>query len=197
MSLVTETKQEAIVQELGPSVEMMTSLFELQRVMSDEADRQLRSQFGLSSGAFEVLLALAGSTDGRLRMVDIAERNCVSRSGVTQLVDRLEAVGLVVRQTCKSDRRLVFATLTPAGRELVTTAEPVVRSMADGFIADVLTASETAALGRTLTKLLAAGRSFVPSMRPSASEQPAARRALNRQMDANAPRSRRQPKERP
>ena len=48
------------------------------------------------------------SLAGRLRCV---------RSNVTQLVDRLEADGLVKRGTCSEDRRAIRAKLTPLGQE--------------------------------------------------------------------------------
>jgi DNA-binding MarR family transcriptional regulator len=39
--------------------------------------------------------------------------------GVTRLLDRLEAKGLVRRERCREDRRQVLCWLTPAGLELV------------------------------------------------------------------------------
>ena len=42
---------------------------------------------------------------------------CCVRSNVTQLVDRLEADGLVKRGTCSEDRRAIRAKLTPVGQE--------------------------------------------------------------------------------
>ena len=37
----------------------------------------------------------------------------LSRSGLTRLVDRLEREGLIARESCPSDARGSFATLTP------------------------------------------------------------------------------------
>ena len=49
-----------------------------------------------------------GSLAGRLQCV---------RSNVTQLIDRLEAEGLVQRGSCPDDRRAVRARVTPVGLE--------------------------------------------------------------------------------
>jgi DNA-binding MarR family transcriptional regulator len=73
---------------------------------------------GLAGTDFDVLLRLGRSAGQRLRMTDLATQTALSTSGITRVVDRLERRGLVVRETCPSDRRGSFAVLTPAGREL-------------------------------------------------------------------------------
>jgi DNA-binding MarR family transcriptional regulator len=67
---------------------------------------------------FEVLLRLARS-GGRLRMAELAAQVRLSTSGLTRLVDRVEAAGLVAREACPTDRRGANAVLTPAGEELL------------------------------------------------------------------------------
>jgi MarR family 2-MHQ and catechol resistance regulon transcriptional repressor len=62
----------------------------------------------------EVLLRLARS-GGTLRMTDLAAQVRLSTSGLTRLVDRIEAAGLVERRACPTDRRGLNAVLTPAG----------------------------------------------------------------------------------
>jgi DNA-binding MarR family transcriptional regulator len=51
-----------------------------------------------------------------LTLSQLAERHCCGKSNVTQLVDRLEADGLVARASDPDDRRTVRATVTAAGR---------------------------------------------------------------------------------
>ena len=51
----------------------------------------------------------------RLRMSVLAERVLLSRSGITRLVDRLVADGMVERSACPTDARGAEAALTPAG----------------------------------------------------------------------------------
>ncbi len=70
---------------------------------------------GLSLAKLGVLRALAGAADP-LTLGGIAENVGCVRSNVTQLVDRLEAEGLVRRVADPNDRRVVRAELTPAGR---------------------------------------------------------------------------------
>lgn len=73
---------------------------------------------------FEVLLRLARS-DGQLRMAELATQVRLSTSGLTRLIDRIEAAGLVERRHCTEDRRGSFAVLTPAGRDLLRETLPV------------------------------------------------------------------------
>lgn len=62
-----------------------------------------------------------------LALSDIAQRLTCVRSNVTQLIDRLEADGLVQRVDDPSDRRMVRAELTPLGRERHTQGEETLR----------------------------------------------------------------------
>ena len=77
------------------------------------------STAGLATTDFDVLLRLGRSAGQRLRMTDLATQTALSTSGITRVVDRLEQRGLVVRETCPSDRRGSYAVLTPEGRELI------------------------------------------------------------------------------
>ena len=64
---------------------------------------------------FSVLRALEKGRDP-LTLSELAGALCCVRSNVTQLVDRLEADGFVIRVDDPSDRRSIRATLTTAGR---------------------------------------------------------------------------------
>ncbi|MDQ1625822.1 MAG: hypothetical protein QOJ49_1320 [Actinomycetota bacterium] len=87
-----------------------------------EAD--LIAEHGLPLASYDVLVQLVEAPEQRLRMTDLAERVLLSRSGLTRLVDRLEADGLVRREACVSDARGLFAVLTAAGRDRLRAASP-------------------------------------------------------------------------
>jgi DNA-binding MarR family transcriptional regulator len=71
-------------------------------------------------------------------MSELAERVVLSRSGVSRLVDRLEATGLVVRAACKDDARVAWATLTDTGLERLRDASPVhLRGVETHFLAQI------------------------------------------------------------
>jgi DNA-binding MarR family transcriptional regulator len=65
---------------------------------------------------FEVLVRLARSKGGELRMTDLAAQTGLSTSGVTRVVDRLERDSLAKRRACPTDRRGAFTVITDAGQ---------------------------------------------------------------------------------
>lgn len=71
---------------------------------------------GLSSPKFSVLTELVNAREP-LPLSDLASRLSCVRSNMTQLVDRLQAEGLVQRVACPNDRRSVKAEITYLGRE--------------------------------------------------------------------------------
>ncbi|MFD7550536.1 MarR family winged helix-turn-helix transcriptional regulator [Streptomyces sp. NPDC059578] len=79
----------------------------------------------LPMSSFEVLLTLAESPEGRLRMKDIAASLLISRSGLTRIVDDLERQGLVVREKCPTDARGFDAVLTEGGKKAYRRARKV------------------------------------------------------------------------
>jgi DNA-binding MarR family transcriptional regulator len=73
---------------------------------------------------FEVLIRLSRSPGQRLRLTELANQVRLSTSGLSRLVDRVEAAGLVRREACPSDRRGAFAVLTDEGEAALATALP-------------------------------------------------------------------------
>ncbi|MFN8375965.1 MAG: MarR family transcriptional regulator [Anaerolineae bacterium] len=66
---------------------------------------------------YDVLVELAQAPDHRVRMSDLAQRVILSKSGLTRLVDRLEAEQLLERERSAEDRRGAYAVLTDKGLE--------------------------------------------------------------------------------
>ena len=75
---------------------------------------------------YEVLSTVADAPEARMRMGDLAEAMVISRGGLTKLVDRLVKAGLLERTFCETDRRVSYATLMPAGDDLLAEMRPVV-----------------------------------------------------------------------
>lgn len=80
--------------------------------------------FGLTMGDYEVLVRLSEAEDQRLRMCDLAEVLRLSPSGLTRRLDGLVSTGLVERVASPSDRRVMFAALTPTGHAKLAEAAP-------------------------------------------------------------------------
>ena len=82
--------------------------------------------FGLTTSQFSTLQVLLAAETESLGCSEIAQRLGGPGPDVTRLIDRLEAAGLVSRDRSQTDRRLVHARITPAGRKAVQDAAPAV-----------------------------------------------------------------------
>lgn len=89
-------------------------LLDAARAVEARAEGAL-SEVGLSLAKLGALRHLVLAAEP-LTLTQLAERHCCGKSNVTQLIDRLEADGLVARVSDPDDRRTVRATVTPAGR---------------------------------------------------------------------------------
>jgi DNA-binding MarR family transcriptional regulator len=85
-------------------------------------DEELQAAHQLSLAEYDALIQIAHSPGRRVRMNVLADRVLLSRSGITRLVDRLEADGSVERIACSSDARGQEAVLTAAGLDRLRTA---------------------------------------------------------------------------
>ena len=103
--------------------EAWVGLLETHRILSRELDAKLKAEHGLTLSALEALGWL-GAAEGRsLRLSLLATRCGLSLSGISRLIDSVEARGLVERRAVDSDRRAVQAHLTGAGVELARRAQ--------------------------------------------------------------------------
>src|SRR6185503_20209605 len=93
----------------------MLSLLVAAHALEDRIEGSL-SELGLSMAKLNVLSRMSEAGEP-LTLGEIAQRLKCVRSNVTQLVDRLEADGLVRREADPGDRRSTRAVLTPEGRD--------------------------------------------------------------------------------
>ena len=74
---------------------------------------------GITLQQYNVLRILRGAGDEGLPTLEIAHRMIEQSPGITRLMDRLEAKGLVRRQRSATDRRQVRCWITPTGLALL------------------------------------------------------------------------------
>ncbi len=70
---------------------------------------------GLRGREFAILRYLL---DGPLKIGEICDYMFISASSTSEMISRMEDAGYVTRHRCKSDNRVVYVELTPAGLEL-------------------------------------------------------------------------------
>ena len=84
--------------------------------VSQEIRRRLRAEFDATLPQFDLLAQLYREPEG-LRLGELSRRTMVTNGNITGLADRLEADGLIQRETLDGDRRVTVARLTPQGRD--------------------------------------------------------------------------------
>ena len=139
---------------ISESGQTLALFFTAHRVVEAALEAEMRDRLGIGIGQFDVLSTIMQAPSRHLRMADVAERMCISRSGVTQSVDRLEALGLVKRVTTRQDRRTVLAEITPAGRALVPQGREVIEGVAARYLGHQLGSDESTALAAALAKIV-------------------------------------------
>lgn len=97
---------------------------------------------GLSNQQYNVLRILRGAAPEALPTMEIAERMVERAPGVTRLLDRLEANGLVSRERGAEDRRCVLCSITDAGLRLLAELDPPIDE-ADEAVLAMLSESQT------------------------------------------------------
>ncbi len=117
--------------------------------VSDQINNHLR-EYGLTVSQFGVLEALYHL--GVLNQSDLAQKLLKSTGNLTTVVDNLAKQGLVERQRCLQDRRVIYIHLTDAGREMIKSILPShVAGVVDVF--SVLSPEEQVELGGLLRRL--------------------------------------------
>ena len=106
---------------------------------------------GLSGPKFSVLTELVKAGQA-LPLSELASRLSCVRSNMTQLIDRLEADGLVQRVACPNDRRSVKAEITYLGRERQAAGAGEIARLHEAFAAAV-PAADRLAIERMLKAL--------------------------------------------
>ena len=107
---------------------------------------------------YNVLRILRGAGSDGIPTLDIGDRMVEQAPGVTRLLDRLEAKGLVRRERCRTDRRQVLCWIEPAGARLLADLEAPMERAARERLAR-LTDQEL----ESLITLMEAVRTDVPS----------------------------------
>lgn len=121
--------------------------------MTRAFNADLQASSAMTVTDFEALRRLAAAEGGRMRRVDLAPLVGLTASGLTRLLDGLEAAGLVCKQSCAADARVTYAVITDAGRErLRSAAEHHLESLAAIF-AERFTPQEVEQLVRLLGRL--------------------------------------------
>ncbi len=110
----------------------------------------LREHSGLSLVFLDVLGRVHDAPNQRLRIQELQERSLFTKSGMTRLVDRMEAAGFVRREPVPGDRRGVFVALTEEGERTYEVAIAQHQADVEREFGSKLTAEQQSAVADAL-----------------------------------------------
>lgn len=132
---------------------------------------EIFTSYGINAAAFDILAALRRhGAPYRQTAGALAESSLITTGGISLRVDRLEKVGLVIRERDHDDKRVVYVKLTEKGLELIE------KVAADHFANEEkllvgLTTSERRQLGQLLSRLERSLDVFEATARAAADEE--------------------------
>ena len=122
-----------------------------QRILARVAD-----EGAFHEPSFGVLSALLHAPDRRLPMSRLAREAAMTTGGFTRLADRLGGAGLIDRRGSDHDRRVIYASLTPAGLREARRLERRYQAALRAEVLGVLGPRELRLIAQTLSPLDAA-----------------------------------------
>jgi DNA-binding MarR family transcriptional regulator len=143
--------------EQSTAVTAFARLLRAHAALTRELSAQLETAHGLTISDYEVLLRLATAPDKRLKRVELAASVVLTPSGITRLLDGLEAAGLVERAACATDRRVTYAVLTDEGERRLHAAAGDHFAAIDVIFGERFAPDEAAQLAALLGRLPGVG----------------------------------------
>ena len=129
--LVEERRPQTIVHT--PAQQAVVALMRT----TDRARRQLAMVVepqGITLQQYNVLRILRGGGEEGVPTLEVAARMIEQTPGITRLLDRLEAKGLVKRERCRHDRRQHLCWITAEGLKLLERLDAPVLAASDAAL---------------------------------------------------------------
>jgi len=107
--------------DIGLALRLWTVLSRAATAVRRQTEKDI-ARHEISPTEFAILETLFHK--GPLLLGELQRKVLISSGGITYVVDRLEAAGLVERRMCPNDRRARYAALTPEGEQWVESIFP-------------------------------------------------------------------------
>lgn len=144
---------------LNQQTPLWRSFLAVHRQIVEQLADEMLTEHQLPLEWFDVLVHLVDLPGMRARQKVLRDRMLLSESGVSRLLVRMEKAGVITRCTADDDRRGMEIAVTDAGQVALLAAIDSHLELVASLFTDRLTATDRAALGRVLPKLLAKPRS--------------------------------------
>jgi MarR family 2-MHQ and catechol resistance regulon transcriptional repressor len=146
------------MQQLTPktslkAVDALGHLLGAHATLTRQLSTQLVEDHGLTMSEYEVLFLLSREPEHAMRRIDLSREVRLSPSGITRMLDRLEATGLVEKGACAKDARVTYAVLTDAGMKKLRECAPDHFAAIERMIGERLSDEEVESLSELLGRL--------------------------------------------
>jgi DNA-binding MarR family transcriptional regulator len=146
MSAVSKVSQ-------AKAVRLWEGLSRVHTTMTAAIERDMLPEAGMPLGWYEVLAHLSRAPQGLMRYQDLAKVSGITDSGASRRLEQMVRAGLIDRQSCPTDRRGVYAHLTPAGRAGFEKAHAVFLRSLNRNLGRHLESGEADAVNAALSRL--------------------------------------------
>lgn len=107
--------------------------------------------FGISEQQYNILRILRGQKGKPINLLSISERMIHKMSNTTRLVEKLRLKGLLQREVCEHNRRMVEIVITKDGLKMIDKVDEVLKHQHQ-ILHDKLTTEEATLLASLLDK---------------------------------------------
>lgn len=121
-------------------------------------DDDLRRRTDIDLQTYDTLLHVFEAGETGIRMSTLADKVVITRAGLTSLIDRIQARGLLRRVPDPDDRRATRVVLTAEGEAVFRSAAPIHVEGIDAYFAEHLSDADAETLLRILRPIVGAER---------------------------------------
>lgn len=128
------------------SLSLFNQLSTTTSIIHKKLDRTLGALHGLGISEFRVLNQLSNTPNNTVSRIELADSIGLTASGITRLLNPMERIGLVQKQTNERDARMSLVKLSRSGQELFSDALEGIDQIMQDSLKDITKAERKALL---------------------------------------------------
>jgi DNA-binding MarR family transcriptional regulator len=135
------------------ALELWEVLSRAHGTMTAAIEKDMQPDAGMPLAWYEVLLHLSRTPQGLMRYQDLAKVAGITDSGASRRLEQMVSAGLIDRKSCPTDRRGVYAHMTPAGQAGFEKAHAIFLRSLDRNLTSHLEPDDADAISAALSRL--------------------------------------------
>jgi DNA-binding MarR family transcriptional regulator len=135
------------------AVQLWEGLARAHNTMTAALEKDMLPEAGMPLAFYEVLMHLSRAPQGLMRFQELAKVAGITDSGASRRLEQMIKAGLIDRRSCPTDRRGVYAHITPAGKAGFERAHAVFLRSLDRNLSRHLEPGEVDAVSAALSRL--------------------------------------------